>query len=152
MNIKQDLKPWAGRPFELIIHAEIHYRKGSDYDRRLALISFDNSIEVSITTYLSLNPIQRGNRQYPKKDVEKWVSNYHSKLDFFTLEIQNRGLPEYKEKAEIVWYHDQRNEHYHGEGGTPFNNSICTSQGKIGGTSQFRLRDFDCKGPRAAMR
>ena len=35
-------------------HAEIHYRKGSDYDRRLALISFDNSIEVSIATYLSL--------------------------------------------------------------------------------------------------
>lgn len=116
MSIKQELKPWAVRPFELIFHAEIHYRKGSDYDRRLALISFDNSIEVSITTYLSLNPIQRGNRQYPRKDVEKWMGNYHSKLDFFALEIRNRGLPEYKEKAEIVWYHDQRNEHYHGGG------------------------------------
>jgi hypothetical protein len=113
---KQELKPWAARPFELIFHAEIHYLRGSDYDRRLALISFDNSIEVSITTYLSLNPIQRENRQYPKKDVEKWMSNYHSKLYFFALEIQKRGLPEYKEKAEIVWYHDQRNEHYHGGG------------------------------------
>jgi len=110
------LKPWAARPFELIFHAEIHYRKGSDYDRRLALISFDNSIEVSIATYLSLNPLQRGNRQYPRKDIEKWMNNYHSKLDFFALEIQARGLPEYKEKAEIVWYHDQRNEHYHGGG------------------------------------
>jgi len=113
---KQELKPWAARPFELIFHAEIHYRRGSDYDRRLALISFDNSIEVSITTYLSLNPIQRGNRQYPRKDVEKWTNNYHSKLDFFALEIQKRGLPEYREKAEIVWYHDQRNEQYHGGG------------------------------------
>lgn len=112
----QGLTPWAARPFELIHHAEIHYRRGNDYDRRLALISFDNSIEVSITTYLSLNPIQRGNRQYDRKDVEKWINNFHSKLDFFSLEIQKRGLPEYKEKAVIVWYHDQRNEHYHGGG------------------------------------
>jgi len=116
MSTNQGLKPWAIRPFELIHHAEIHYRKDSDYDRRLALISFDNSIEVSITTYLSLNPIQRSNREYRKEDVKKWLYNFHTKLDFFALEIQNRGLPEYKEKADIVWYHDQRNEHYHGGG------------------------------------
>lgn len=114
MITNQGLKPWAVRPFELIHHAEIHYRKDSDYDRRLALISFDNSIEVSITTYLSLNPIQRGNRTYAREDVKKWLVNFHTKLDFFTVEIQNRGLPEYKEKADIVWYHEQRNEHYHG--------------------------------------
>ncbi len=111
-----ELKPWATRPFELIVHAEIHYRRGSDYDRRLALISFDNSIEVSITTYLSLHPIQRGNRQYSRDNVEKWKHDYHSKLDFFAEEINNRGLPEYKDKAEIVWYHNQRNEQYHGAG------------------------------------
>ncbi len=116
MSTKKELKAWARRPFELIFHAEIHYRRESDYDRRLALISFDNSIEVSITTYLSLNPIQRENRQYPREDVERWMKNYHTKLDFFALEIQNRGLPEYKEKSDIVWYHDQRNEHYHGGG------------------------------------
>lgn len=116
MTIKKKLKPWAIRPFELIFHAEIHHCRGSDYDRRLALISFDNSIEVSITTYLSLNPIQRGNREYPKADVAKWKHNYHTKLDFFSEEIQKRGLPEYKDKAEIVWYHDQRNGQYHGDG------------------------------------
>jgi hypothetical protein len=136
VSTKQEFKPWAARPFELIFHAEIHYRRGSDYDRRLALISFDNSIEVSITTYLSLNPIQRGNRQYPRKDVERWMNNYHSKLDFFALEIQNRGLPEYKEKAEIVWYHDQRNEHYHGGGfGVP-------EQGTLDGIRQVALWVF----------
>lgn len=136
MSTTNKLKPWAARPFELIFHAEIHYRRGSDYDRRLALISFDNSIEVSITTYLSLNPIQRGNRQYPREDVENWMNNYHSKLDFFALEIQNRGLPEYKEKAEIVWYHDQRNEHYHGGGfGVP-------EQGTLDGIRQVALWVF----------
>ena len=109
-----DLKPWVIRPFELIFHAEVHYRNGSDYDRRMALISFDNSIEVSITTYLTLKPLQRNNRKYKKEDVQKWLNNYHSKLDFFSEEIKNRGLPEYKEKSEIAWYHDQRNEQYHG--------------------------------------
>ncbi len=113
MKIKQQLKPWAMRPFELIFHAETHHRKGNDYDRRLALISFDNSIEVSIATYLSLDPIQRGNRAYQKADVEKWMKNYHTKLDFFLQEIKRRGLPEYKDKADIVWYHSQRSEQYH---------------------------------------
>jgi hypothetical protein len=113
---KHELKPWALRPFELIHHAEIHYSRGSDYDRRLALISFDNSIEVSISTYLALNPMQRGSKQYKKEDVAKWVKNYHTKLDFFLLEIKQRGLPEHKEKGVMVWYHDQRNECYHGGG------------------------------------
>jgi len=123
--VSRELKPWAVRPFELIFHAEVHHRSGTDYDRRLALISFDNSIEVSITTYLSLNPIQRGNRQYNRDDVKKWKHNYHSKLGFFAEEINKRGLPEYKEKAEIIWYHDQRNEQYHGDGfGVPEKNTL----------------------------
>ncbi|WP_281184447.1 hypothetical protein [Trichlorobacter lovleyi] len=113
---KLGLKPWAERPFELINHAEIHFRRESDYDRRLAIISFDNSIEVSITTYLTLHPSQRGNRSYENKMVEQWLHNFHSKSDFFLLENKNRGLPEYTEKGEIVWYHEQRNECYHGGG------------------------------------
>jgi hypothetical protein len=121
------LKPWACRPFELIFHAELHYRRGIDYDRRLALISFDNSIEISITTYLSLNPVQRGHRQYQRADVQRWMNNYHTKLDFFAEEIQRRGLPEYVGNDEIIWYHDHRNDQYHGSGhGVP---EISTLEG-----------------------
>ncbi len=112
--MNKDMKPWVKRPFELIFHAEVHYQSGTDYDRRLALISFDNSIEVSISTYITLNPIQRGNRQFKREDVNKWLHNYHSKLDFYFKEVTSRGLPSYKGKDEIVWYHDQRNELYHG--------------------------------------
>lgn len=108
------LKPWTIKPFELLFHAEVHVQKGTDYDRRLSLISFDNSIEVSITTYLTLNPIQRGNRSYQKAIVDQWLSNYHTKLDFFFTELNARGLPLYKGKDEIVWFHEQRNEQYHG--------------------------------------
>lgn len=114
------LPPWATGPFELILHAEEHLRKGDDFDRRIALISFDNSIEVSITTYLSLNPIQRGNRTYKKDDVEKWLNNYHSRLDFFDEALKERGLQWKVDKGHIIWTHDHRNEQYHGGSkGTP---------------------------------
>lgn len=108
------LRPWAQGPFELIVHAEMHRSDGGDFDRRMALISFDNCIEVSITTYLTLNPIQRNGAQYKRDDVSNWLQNYHTKLEFFTAELQRRSLPEEIEKSEIIWYHDHRNEQYHG--------------------------------------
>lgn len=39
---------WVYGPFELLVHAELHYLAGKDFDRRMALISFDNAIEVAI--------------------------------------------------------------------------------------------------------
>ena len=99
------LKPWAEGPFELILHAEVHRLAGDDIDRRIALISYDNAIEVAITTYLSLNPLQRQNRQYRRDDTEKWLTNYHTKIEFFLDEIARRGVPQEYDKATVVWYH-----------------------------------------------
>ena len=114
------LPPWANGPFELLVHAEGHLRDGEDFDRRISLISFDNAIEVAITTYLTLNPIQRGNRSYATADVEKWLSNYHTKVDFFDLELSTRSLVWKVDRSHIIWAHDQRNEQYHGGNkGTP---------------------------------
>ncbi len=116
--MSNDLKPWAYGTFELLLHAELHMRDGEDFDRRIALISFDNAIEVAITTYLSLHPIQRQNHTYQKTDVEQWSQNYHTKLDFFMSEITQRNLSIECEKADIVWYHEVRNGQYHGGGAT----------------------------------
>jgi hypothetical protein len=114
------LPPWANGPFELLVHAEGHLLGGDDCDRRIALISFDNAIEVAIATYLTLNPIQRGNRGYSKNDVEKWLNNYHSKLDFLDQELSTRKVPCEVERSHIIWAHDHRNEQYHGgQKGTP---------------------------------
>jgi hypothetical protein len=112
--------PWATGTLELLVHAEGHVRAGEDFDRRIALISFDNAIEVAITTYLTLNPIQRGNRQYVRTDVEKWLVSYHSKLEFLEAELASRGLTWEVERSHIIWCHDHRNEQYHGGNkGTP---------------------------------
>lgn len=117
------LPPWAEGPFELIYHAELHYRAGEDFDRRIAMISFDNAIEVSITTYLSLHPLQRQNRTYQTADVEKWLKNYHSKIEFFEIECQQRGLTIVVQRPHIVWYHAIRNDQYHKGGSSTPNRS-----------------------------
>ncbi len=119
------IPPWAAGPFELILHGEEHLLNGDDFGRRMALISYDNAIEVSITTYLSLNPIQRSNRQYTKTDCDKWLQNYHTKLDFIESELQTRGQNWQVERSYIIWAHDHRNEQYHGgKKGTPERNVL----------------------------
>jgi len=107
------LKPWAYGPFELLLNAELHYRVGEDFDRRIAMVGFDNAIEVAITTYLGLHPIQRANRQYARVDVEQWLSNYHSKVGFFFQECITRQIAAVCQQDEIVWYHNVRNGQYH---------------------------------------
>ena len=77
--------------------------------KRFASLSF-----IASSSTCSINPIQRGGREYKREDVEKWLKNYHSKLDFFMEEIMRRSLPEQIEKSVIIWYHDHRNEQYHG--------------------------------------
>lgn len=112
------LKPWAYGPFEILLHAELHYRSGDDFDRRIAMVGFDNAIEVAITTYLNLHPIQRGNRNYPAAKVETWLANYHAKIEFFFLECSNRAVTVTTEKDIIIWYHQVRNGQYHVGGAT----------------------------------
>ena len=112
------LTPWALGPFEILLHAEMHYRNADDLDRRIAIVGFDNAIELAIQTYLSLHPIQRQNRTYLKADVEKWLNNFHSKIDFFINEVTTRGIPIVCNQATFIWYHEVRNGQYHAGGAT----------------------------------
>lgn len=84
----------------------------------MAIISYDNAIEVSIHTYLNLHPIQRLNREYANVDVQNWLRNYHTKVDFFVGEASSRGMSLVCDKAEFVWYHEVRNGQYHTGGAT----------------------------------
>lgn len=112
------MKPWAYGPFEVLLHGEMHYRVGEDLDRRIAMVGFDNAIELSVTTYLALHPMQRGNRDYPKEAVVKWLGNFHTKVEFFFDECQTRGIVATSKRDEMVWYHGVRNGQYHQEGAT----------------------------------
>lgn len=109
----QQLKPWAYGPFEILLHAEMHYLAGEDLDRRLSVVGFDNAIELAITTYLSLHPIQRGGITYKNIDVDNWTSDYHSKVGFFFIECESRNIAVIAKQDEVVWFHNVRNEQYH---------------------------------------
>ena len=119
------LKPWVAGPFELIRHADGHLEAGSDFDKRMALISYDNAIEVSVTTFLQLHPSQRGGKIYERKKVEEWLSNYHKKLEFFELFAKEKGISLPVSIDEIIYYHNLRNELYHsGNGLVPESNHL----------------------------
>lgn len=117
MSNRAKIPPWAHGPFELIQHANSHYCAGTDTDRRIALIGFDNALEVAITAYLQLHPKQRGGATYERARVDAWLRNYHTKLEFLESFTAENDLPIAISTAEISWYHRLRNEIYHAGNG-----------------------------------
>lgn len=109
------MKPWTTASFELLKHAELHRNDGGDFDRRTALIGYDNAIEISIATYLSLHPSQREGLELSKANTGKWLVSYLTKLEFLeyyvTVILQERMAIG---RDEILYFHRIRNDLYHG--------------------------------------
>ena len=110
-----NLKPWMDGPAELLAHAERHLRRGGELDLRIALVGFDNSIEVTVTTYLNLHQWQRNGRSYEGKDVATWLVSYNPRLDFLEAEAAGRGVDLASPKDEMLYYHRVRNQQYHSD-------------------------------------
>jgi hypothetical protein len=115
--MSSNLPAWARGPYEIIEHAEGHFKSENDTDRRIALVGFDNAIEVAITTYLQLNPKLRSGRTFSRKDVDGWLQNYHTKIAFFEQFVEDQKFPLQSSITEIIWYHSLRNELYHSGNG-----------------------------------
>ena len=111
------LKPWMKGPFELIRHADGHLQQKGDTDRRIALIGFDNAIEVSIDVYVRLHPKLRKGLEITGEEVKTAQKNYHTKVEFLDKHVQDRQIPLSVPVDEIVWYHQLRNELYHSGNG-----------------------------------
>lgn len=111
------LKPWMRGPFELIRHAEGHLRAKGDTDRRIALIGFDNAIEVSIDVFVRLHPTARAGMEFSREVVDQALRSYHSKIRFLDNHVQTLQIPLSIPVDEIVWYHQLRNELYHAGNG-----------------------------------
>ena len=108
------VKPWADGAFELLVHGELHLRGGSDFDKRIALISFDNCIEVAVNIHLSLNPLQRAGINYRRNDIDLWSQNFHTKLDFFFDTFSTSKALTF-DKIDVIHTHNIRNDQYHGK-------------------------------------
>jgi hypothetical protein len=114
---KQDIAPWARGPFELIRHADGHLKDAADTDRRIALIGFDNAIEVCIDVFIKLHPKLRRGVELKNEDVAKATRNYHTKIEWLDKYAEEKQFKLDFSIEEIVWYHSLRNELYHSGNG-----------------------------------
>lgn len=118
--VKNEMVPWARGPFELIKHADGHLKDAGDTDRRIALIGFDNAVEVCIDVYIKLHPKLRGGVELRNEDIDKATRNYHTKIEWLDKHVEDRKVKIDFSIEEIVWYHSLRNELYHpGNGMVP---------------------------------
>ncbi|WP_282755877.1 hypothetical protein [Desulfuromonas thiophila] len=103
--------PWSEGSKELLQHATEHLSQGGDFDRRIAMISTDNAVELMIKTFLSLPKRIRGSAGPSRKEIEESNNSFPSLLDLFEKHGGDRldGVS----LEEIEWYHRIRNEIYH---------------------------------------
>jgi superfamily II DNA or RNA helicase len=107
-------KPWTVAAYELLRHGDLHRQDRGGFDLRMALISYDNAIELSVTTYLSLHPEQRSGRTFSRTDVDQWRVSYVSKVQFFEHYVTRILKQEMIFTAgELIFYHRIRNQLYH---------------------------------------
>ena len=77
---------------EILAQAEWHFKKDTAFDRAMACIAFDNSIEFSITTYLQQNYSPDEKYIQYDKSYETYLSNHEQKIEFFAEYLQKNDL------------------------------------------------------------
>ena len=74
-------RTWASGAIELLRHADSHIHLETAFDRRIAFISVDNSVETSIRTFLSL-PHSKSGIKVPRRDIEAVENSFPGLLNF----------------------------------------------------------------------
>jgi hypothetical protein len=103
-------KTWASGAVELLQHADSHLGRASAFDKRIAFISIDNCVEVSLRTFLSL-PVSKSGVKVARSAVEEASSSFPKLLGllFATAPDRLSGL----DAGDIEHYHRIRNTLYH---------------------------------------
>jgi hypothetical protein len=102
--------PWASGPGEILRHGLSLLRKDSDTNRRLAMISIDNSVELMIKTFLGL-PKRITGLSIARKQFTEISESFPALLDGLEQFAPDKldGI----DLGTIEWYHRLRNELYH---------------------------------------
>jgi len=106
-----DIKPWTSGPKELLAHAVVHLKNRSAFDYRIAMISIDNAVELSIKTYLQLPKRIRGTDGPSRKELQDKGSSFPDLLDM--LEHYGEGKLDGVSLGDVEVYHRLRNTLYH---------------------------------------
>lgn len=102
--------PWASGPGEILRHGLSHLKTDSDTNRRLAMISIDNAVELMIKTYLGL-PKRITGLAINRKQFAEISESFPALIDGLEQFAPNKldGI----DLGTIEWYHRLRNELYH---------------------------------------
>ena len=102
--------PWASGPGEILQHGLSLLRKDSDVNRRLAMLSIDNAVELMIKTYLGL-PKRVTRINLSRREYREICESFPQLLDALEQHADDKlnGI----DLGEIEWYHRVRNELYH---------------------------------------
>lgn len=127
--------PWTDGPRELIQHAVDHLRIGGDFDRRIAMISVDNAVELMVKTYLGLPERTRGSKGPGRRELEAASESFPNLLDLLQTFAADKitGLS----LDDIEWYHRLRNQLYHS------GNGITVEQTKVETYLQLAIGLFE---------
>jgi len=107
--------PWSEGPKELLQHAVDHLSLDGDFDRRIAMISIDNAVELMIKTYLGLPKRKSKGDRPSRKELEDSSNSFPALLDLIEKYADEKltGVS----LDEIEWYHRIRNQLYHSGNG-----------------------------------
>jgi len=108
-------KPWTDGPRELLQHAVDHLAHDGDFDRRIAMISVDNAVELMVKTHLGLPRRARGGGGPSRKELEEASETFPALLDLLDRHDSDKitGLS----LDDIEWFHRIRNQLYHSGNG-----------------------------------
>jgi hypothetical protein len=102
--------PWASGPAEILKHGLGLLKKDSDTNRRLAMISIDNAVELMVKTYLGL-PQRVTGLKISRSEYQEFAESFPKLLD--ALEKYAGEKLGSIDLGEIEWYHRLRNQLYH---------------------------------------
>jgi len=105
-----DNPPWVSGPGELLRHGLEHLQDDTDINRRLAMISIDNAVELMIKTYLGL-PRRVTGISISRRKYQEISESFPQLLD--ALEEYAADKLDGINLGETEWYHRVRNGLYH---------------------------------------
>lgn len=101
---------WATGPGEILRHGVALLADDTDTNRRLAMISIDNAVELTMQTFIQL-PKRITGIDVSRKERDEICSNFPNLLDGIEKHASEKiiGI----NLGEIEWFHRLRNELYH---------------------------------------
>jgi len=127
--------PWTDGPRELLQHAADHLGLGEDFDRRIAMISVDNAVELATKTYLGLPKRARGTNGPGRKELEAASESFPALLNMLDRYAADKltGV----DLGDVEWYHLLRNQLYHS------GNGITVERARVEAYFQIALALFE---------